>query len=220
MQRRTVAVPLEGVGLQHHLEPHVGQVGAAEEVRVPNGHLRLDVEAFDRDHADLQQDCRTADEQIAQKLQAVDSSAEVTRAAVGLVDPADALLDRPGAPGTDGATPASVHDWWTSLDASQQQALIAAHPQIIGNTDGIPTAARDEANRISLALDLDRLETREDDGGSLTFGERRHLERAQAAQTALDDVAARPSASAAVRRARAAPGPRRSRVNACRRAGG
>ncbi|WP_289016941.1 alpha/beta hydrolase [uncultured Aeromicrobium sp.] len=153
--------------------------------------LRLDVEAFDRDHADLQQDCRTADEQIAQKLQAVDSSAEVTRAAVGLVDPADALLDRPGAPGTDGATPASVHDWWTSLDASQQQALIAAHPQIIGNTDGIPTAARDEANRISLALDLDRLETREDDGGSLTFAERRHLERAQAAQTALDDVAAR-----------------------------
>ncbi|WP_370189143.1 alpha/beta hydrolase [Aeromicrobium sp.] len=153
--------------------------------------LRVSIATFDEDHATLVDDCRTADEQMAEQLRAVDTAGEVTQSAVGLADPADALLRRPGAPGTDGATVQSVHDWWTSLDTDQQQALIAAHPQVIGHTDGIPTAARDQANRISLALDLDRLETRQDSGDPMSFAERRQLERAQAAQTALDDVAAR-----------------------------
>lgn len=153
--------------------------------------LQVSIATFDQDHAHLVSDCQTADEQMVQRLQAVDTATEVTQSAAGLTDPADALLRRPGAPGTEDATAQSVHDWWTSLRADQQQALIAAHPELIGNTDGIPTAARDEANRICLALDLDRLETRQDSGEPMSFAERRQLERAQAAQTALDDVAER-----------------------------
>ena len=49
-----------------------------------------------------------------------------------------------------GASPEVVYAWWQGLTARQRQAIIAAAPGAIGNLDGIPAAARDEANRVSL----------------------------------------------------------------------
>lgn len=39
------------------------------------------------------------------------------------------------------------NDWWTSLSEKEQQSIIDHHPEWIGNLNGIPMAARDQANR-------------------------------------------------------------------------
>ena len=37
-----------------------------------------------------------------------------------------------------GSNPEDVHKWWTSLTPEQRQQLIAAHPEEIGNLNGVP----------------------------------------------------------------------------------
>ncbi|MFI9319532.1 alpha/beta hydrolase [Kitasatospora aureofaciens] len=61
-------------------------------------------------------------------------------------DAANALLQAPAA-GTD---PNSVKAWWNSLTDDQQHRMILNHPEQIGNLDGIPAAARSEANKTNL----------------------------------------------------------------------
>ncbi|MFE6054441.1 alpha/beta hydrolase [Kitasatospora sp. NPDC056446] len=61
-------------------------------------------------------------------------------------DAADALQQIPAA-GTD---PNSVKTWWNGLTDAQQQRMILNHPDQLGNLDGIPAAARDQANRTNL----------------------------------------------------------------------
>ncbi|MEV7026785.1 alpha/beta hydrolase [Kitasatospora sp. NPDC093558] len=61
-------------------------------------------------------------------------------------DAANALQQIPAA-GTD---PNSVKAWWNGLTDAQQQRMILNHPDQVGNLDGIPAAARDQANRINL----------------------------------------------------------------------
>ncbi|MFD9485910.1 alpha/beta hydrolase [Streptomyces sp. NPDC059991] len=56
-----------------------------------------------------------------------------------------------------GATPADRHDWWMHLSPSQRDEYLAACPDIIGNLDGVPTTARDEANRDNLQLLIGKL---------------------------------------------------------------
>ncbi|MFI6151544.1 alpha/beta hydrolase [Kitasatospora sp. NPDC051170] len=58
-----------------------------------------------------------------------------------------AALDKAPAPGTD---PNTVKTWWNSLTEAQQQRYILNHPDQVGNLDGIPVVARDQANRINL----------------------------------------------------------------------
>ena len=47
-------------------------------------------------------------------------------------------------------TTEDVNDWWTSLSPEEQQSIINKHPDWIGNLNGIPMAARDQANRARL----------------------------------------------------------------------
>ncbi|MFF8773211.1 alpha/beta hydrolase [Kitasatospora sp. NPDC015120] len=60
---------------------------------------------------------------------------------------AETARDNIPATGTD---PNSVKQWWNGLTEAQQQKFIEAHPDRIGNLDGIPSVARDRANRITL----------------------------------------------------------------------
>ncbi|MFD7326757.1 alpha/beta hydrolase [Streptomyces sp. NPDC059875] len=46
-----------------------------------------------------------------------------------------------------GGTPADRKDWWDGLSEEDRIAYMAAYPDTIGNLDGIPALARDEANR-------------------------------------------------------------------------
>jgi len=46
-----------------------------------------------------------------------------------------------------GSSPAQVHAWWQRLGADEQGMLVRDQPQLVGGLDGVPCAARDQANR-------------------------------------------------------------------------
>ena len=54
-------------------------------------------------------------------------------------------------------SPGENASWWKSLSAPDQRRVIREHPEWIGNLDGVPFAARDEANRALLGVERDRL---------------------------------------------------------------
>ena len=59
-----------------------------------------------------------------------------------------------------GTDPRTVNRWWNGLTADQRAWLLANHPERIGNLDGVPAAARDQANRAVLATTRAALEQR------------------------------------------------------------
>jgi Alpha/beta hydrolase len=67
------------------------------------------------------------------------------------------VFDRAMIPPT-GTDPAEVNSWWKALSHAQQQALIHEAPGQIGWLDGVPAVARDQANRIALAGDKQKLQ--------------------------------------------------------------
>ncbi|MGK5742805.1 alpha/beta hydrolase [Micromonospora sp. URMC 103] len=55
----------------------------------------------------------------------------------------------PGRPAPD-ADPARVRAWWAGLTPAQRRWLVAHEPALVGGLDGVPVAARDQANRLLL----------------------------------------------------------------------
>lgn len=70
-----------------------------------------------------------------------------------ILEPVDADTQIPP-PNTN---PEDVHRWWTSLTPQQRQQFIAEHPDEIGNLNGVPILARNEANLAVMNRDLDRV---------------------------------------------------------------
>lgn len=68
------------------------------------------------------------------------------------------MLTTPPEPPPQRGTPDANATWWKSLSAQQQRQVITAHPDWIGNRDGVAFTARDQANRILLTVDRSRLE--------------------------------------------------------------
>lgn len=64
----------------------------------------------------------------------------------------------PRAEDLSGRSAAEVRTWWLGLDSHQQQAFIRNHPELAGNTNGIPFDARIEANRINAQSRIDWLQ--------------------------------------------------------------
>jgi len=56
----------------------------------------------------------------------------------------------PTAFGGPGWTPWDSAAWWLLLASSEQDAVIAEHPEVVGPADGLPAWARDRANRVLL----------------------------------------------------------------------
>ena len=84
-----------------------------------------------------------------------------------------------------GAEPAAVRDWWEGLTAAQRRWLVLREPATIGRLDGVPVAARDQANRLLLETQraglLHRWARRRDRPGL-------ELARVEAALTGLDAI--------------------------------
>ncbi|WP_250444638.1 alpha/beta hydrolase [Actinotalea sp. C106] len=136
--------------------------------------------------ADVEQlltDVTTAEQAMIDAFSAYGSLAQARAAVSGQADLADAALLRAGSP-TSGAAPEEVARWWAGLSEDEQFAVLAAHPEVLGGTDGIPARVRDRANRVLLSTDLEALELRES-RGDLPYQDRAALENARAAQTAL-----------------------------------
>ncbi|HEX6968988.1 MAG TPA: alpha/beta hydrolase [Micromonosporaceae bacterium] len=49
------------------------------------------------------------------------------------------------------ADPGTVRGWWAGLTEAQRRWLVLHEPALIGRLDGVPVAARDQANRLLLA---------------------------------------------------------------------
>ncbi|MFJ9459297.1 alpha/beta hydrolase [Kitasatospora sp. NPDC101447] len=71
-----------------------------------------------------------------------------------------------------GASPADVNGWWKGLTPEEQQRLIKAHPDLLGMRDGIPAAARNQANQLNLANLITKYQQKPD----LTDDERQKLD--------------------------------------------
>jgi len=92
---------------------------------------------------------------------------------------------------------ADQNAWWNGLTEAEQLAVIADEPRWVGNTDGIPAWARDQANRnliddyrSELQVEADRLQQNLDDnlfGGTFTNDDAR-LEEVKNKLKALDEI--------------------------------
>lgn len=58
-----------------------------------------------------------------------------------------------------GGDPEAINRWWTDLSPAGREALKISDPDLIGNTNGLPTGDRDDANRSALDRDMDHLVT-------------------------------------------------------------
>lgn len=66
------------------------------------------------------------------------------------------VLDLPGPPAA--GDPAASAAWWNGLTGTERDRVLAEHPEWVGNRDGIPAAARDDANRTLLATEITRVD--------------------------------------------------------------
>ncbi|MBS2938559.1 hypothetical protein KDN32_12485 [Nocardioides sp. J2M5] len=136
--------------------------------------------------ADLQawRDRVDADEQAAVRaLAAVDELAEGLAAAAdpGRTD-TDALASELRRLGTDTD---AVNAWWQGLSEAERNALIISDPDLVGNTNGIPTGDRDEANTSAVQRDIEYLLGKQASGHELSASEQRWLENAQSIEKAV-----------------------------------
>lgn len=133
------------------------------------------------------EDVTDAEDRMVAAFQAVDTTGEGADAADRDTTDIGALRSELTALGGDAD---SINEWWKGLTRAEQEALRISDPDLVGNTNGIPTGDRDEANRTSLDRDLDRLNAKQDAGEDLSDAEQRLLDRAEAAQESLGIPAA------------------------------
>jgi hypothetical protein len=66
-----------------------------------------------------------------------------------------------------GASPADVATWFAGLQPGEAEALTAAHPELVGNTNGAPIPLRYQANAAQIHAERQRLEAAGEDGKRL-----------------------------------------------------
>lgn len=131
----------------------------------------------------LWDDVESAEDTLIAAFQAVDSTTEGQDAADRDTTDIAALRAELTKLGGD---PEAINDWWNDLSPAEREALKISDPDLIGNTNGIPTGDRDDANRTSLERDLDDLQAKQHAGEDLSKEEQKLLDRAKAAQDSLN----------------------------------
>ncbi|MFI7098174.1 alpha/beta hydrolase [Streptomyces sp. NPDC050161] len=82
--------------------------------------------------------------------------------------------------------PKDAAEWWKNLPEGQRESYAALHPEIIGRTDGLPSATRDDANRLALEQELSAMENYEYHDKYSTDDYNKRLNNMQTLQTELD----------------------------------
>lgn len=80
--------------------------------------------------------------------------------------------------------PEKIAAYWAALSTTEREALILVHPEVIGSTDGIPAAARDAANTLSLDRDIATLTALP----ALTDAQQQRLANALATKAAVESA--------------------------------
>ncbi|MPY99727.1 MAG: alpha/beta hydrolase [Actinophytocola sp.] len=172
------------IGLRHAVEEAeelarahgfaIGDDGAVNDVAPPQDVPADDVDEVRRERERIQTELVDRVEQILRRATDIDNDlADVLRkvsndeigddgattlaaaaaaAAAGAAQGGLSVLAPPK-----GGSPGDNAGWWDTLSKAEQQAIIANHPEWIGNRDGIPFTARDEANRARLETEKTRL---------------------------------------------------------------
>lgn len=131
----------------------------------------------------LWEDVAAAEDALIAAFESVDTPSEGHDAAERDTTDIQALLLELAKIGGD---PNAINDWWRHhLSPAEREALKVSDPDLIGNTNGIPTGDRDEANRTSIKRDLNDLQSKKAAGEDLSDAEQKLLDRAEAAQKAL-----------------------------------
>lgn len=97
-----------------------------------------------------------------------------------------------------GARTQAVNSWWRSLSPAERNALLISDPDLIGNTNGIPTGDRDEANRAAVQRDLERLLALQASGQVLSAEEQHWLASAFAVEQAIANAEQPPYAALSI----------------------
>lgn len=85
----------------------------------------------------------------------------------------------------DGKDPKRAADWWAGLDEEKQHFYLAAFPDQLGQLDGLPATARDQANRTALDMRLNDYAQRE---GDLGYHDRYSYKSLSALKDRLDNT--------------------------------
>jgi uncharacterized protein YoxC len=152
--------------------------------------LTTDITTLTTDHDDLHTDVDANDRTMISAFSSSDTLEKSRRQSAGTPDPADTAMQRDGSPLGGDSTPEQVNSWWESLSDDEKAAVTAAYPDVVGNADGIPVSARDDANRIVMGTDLAALALLEE-RGELSYEQRIALENARSAEDALANGAGR-----------------------------
>ena len=79
----------------------------------------------------------------------------------------------------------AVNAWWRGLSQAERNALMISDPDLVGNTNGIPTGDRDEANTSAVQRDIEHLLGKQAAGEELSDSEQRWLENARSIELAV-----------------------------------
>ncbi|WP_422754593.1 alpha/beta hydrolase [Micromonospora sp. WMMD708] len=101
----------------------------------------------------------------------------------------------PPARPADDATPAAVRAWWDGLTPAQRRWLVLHEPARTGPRDGVPAAARDQANRLLLAGHREALLAERRAASASGSGGRSRLRRIDRTLATLDGLAGRLAAT-------------------------
>ncbi|MFJ6195664.1 alpha/beta hydrolase [Micromonospora sp. NPDC092111] len=160
-----------------------GPVGRGGSAELPGGRAGGDRAALDRVAAAVRDALTLAD---AADREAAARLVELSLAArTGWVDGPP-----PGRPAGD-AAPAAVRAWWAGLSPAQRRWLVVHEPGWVGRLDGVPAAARDQANRLLLAGRREALLAERRALAGRVPRDRAGLRRVAAALTVLDRLAGR-----------------------------
>lgn len=180
---------LERGSVNDALDDLAGRIESSTADSVPA--LRAEAESLSRRVASLRDRISTwhqrvaaAEDRVIAALRSVDTVAEagtVARAS-GRADPATLVRDLQRV----GDHPADVARWWSSLADTEREALTIHSPELVGNLNGIPVSARDDANRATLLADLEFYEGLEARGQPLAEDQQRAFDRARETSRALD----------------------------------
>ena len=187
--------------LNADLEALLRRIETATEDQVPA--LQADAadlrQRFEAYHADLQawRDRVDADERACVRaLRAVDELAEgLTAAADSSRADTDALAAELRRLGTDTD---AVNAWWNGLTEAERNALMISDPDLVGNTNGIPTGDRDEANTSAVQRDIEYLLGLQASGQELSASEQRWLDNARSIELAVANASSAEYASLGV----------------------
>ena len=154
-RRHTLEVAADALVRREGAGDVAADTGLAAEIEHHNGA----VSTFDGDVGAWDKQVTKAEDRLISALRTADTTSEAIDLA-GRAPDVPSLIEDMQALGKD---PAAVNTWWLALSRAEREALKVAHPELIGNLDGIPLADRDESNRAHLSALYNTLKEREED---------------------------------------------------------